>query len=256
MTEQIAACQFEPVVGDVDANLTTVYQMVYELDDRVRLATFPELCLTGYDLSTVTEMADSIPGSVSDRISTIAHETGTTIIVGMIESADDGSIYNATVVASPTGELTVYRKQYLWGDEREVFDSGPTTNSVETPLGHLGILCCYDLNFPESALEYSRQGCDIVAVPAAWRTSFLNDWRLLLRARARDGPCYFIGSNHIGDQRGRRHAGHSLIAGPDGEIHAEAGTVPGAVTASVSQSELARERERNPVRETRTRRES
>lgn len=249
-TAHLAACQFEPTIGDVDANLAAVRELAGDLEAGVALAVFPELSLTGYDLEVVADLAEPIPGPLTDRAVSIAREVDTSLVVGLPER-DGDAVYNATAVVSPAGLEGVYRKQYAWGDERDAFDAGEHPVTVETPAGTVGFLCCYDLNFPEAALEYARRGCDVLAVTAAWRTSFLPDWRLLSRARARDGPCYVVASNHTGDQQGRDHAGHSLVAGPDGTIRAEADEHRGTVTGAVSAADLACERERNPVRETR-----
>ncbi|WIV66394.1 carbon-nitrogen hydrolase family protein [Natrialbaceae archaeon AArc-T1-2] len=249
-TAHVAACQFEPTIGDVDANLAAVRDLAGDLEAGVALAVFPELSLTGYDLEVVADLAEPIPGPLTDRAVSLAREVDTTLVLGLPERVGD-AVYNATAVVSPDGLEGVYRKQYAWGDERDVFDAGEGPVTVETSAGTIGLLCCYDLNFPEAALEYARRGCDVLAVTAAWRTSFLADWRLFSRTRARDGPCYVVASNHTGDQQGRDHAGHSLVAGPDGTVRAEADERQGVVTAAVPADDLECERERNPVRETR-----
>lgn len=252
VSETLAACQFEPVIGDTDANLDRIQVLASALPSEVSLAIFPELCLTGYDLERVDRLAVPIPGRWTDRVQALATDTEMRIVLGLPERGNAGC-YNSTVIVSRSGVEAVYRKQYLWGEETDVFEPGDRPVVVETDVGTAGVLCCYDLNFPEVALDYYRRGCDILLVPAAWRTSFLRDWRLLCRSRARDGPSYVVGANHVGDQRGRKHAGHSLIAGPSGEIVSEADTTHGAVTAALSTAALARERKRNPVRETRQR---
>ena len=86
---------------------------------------------------------------------------------------------------------------------------------------------------------------------AAWRTAFVDDWRLLLRERALDGTCYAVGANHVGDQRGREHAGTSLVAGPKGTILDVASDSDDAAVAHATEEALRTARERNPVLETR-----
>ncbi|WP_255171337.1 nitrilase-related carbon-nitrogen hydrolase [Natrononativus amylolyticus] len=93
-----------------------------------------------------------------------------------------------------------------------------------------------------------RRECAVLAVTAAWRTAFF-DWRLLGRARAHAGRYYVVAANHAGDQPGRHHANHSLVAGPDGQIRAETEWSAAAASACVAVDDL--ECERNPVRQTR-----
>ncbi|MFC7228616.1 carbon-nitrogen hydrolase family protein [Salinirubellus salinus] len=245
---RVATCQFEPVVDDVDAN----YERIDALTERADadLAVFPELCVTGYDLETARDRATGVPGDLTDPLVDTAARTDTELVVGLPER-DGEALYNAFVLVDGDGVQATYRKCYPWGAESDVFETGDGPVVAETSAGRLGFLLCYDLNFPEAALEYSHRECDVLAVGAAWRTSFRADWRLLARARALDGPCYVVGSNHVGDQRGRDHGGGSLVAGPRGEMLAEAGESPGVEVATVDGEALGTARDLNPVRETR-----
>lgn len=250
MIRQIAACQFEPVVGDVEQNITTIRELTTSLPSTVELAVFPELCVTGYDLEVAEKAATSVPGPVTDRLETIAASSEVTLVVGLSER-DGDVVYNDLVSVSPRGTVQQFRKQYLWGDEETIFTAsrGPTT--VETPLGTVGFLLCYDLNFPESALRYAHEGVDVLAVSAAWRASFRHDWDILLQARALDTTCYVIGSNHAGNQRGRVHEGGSLIAGPDGTVIERSGDGTTTVSAEFDYDYISNAKKRNPVAETR-----
>lgn len=248
MTPSVAACQFEPVVGGLDANYERVAALAEDAD--ADLAVFPELCVTGYDLEVARDRATPVPGDLTDPLVDIAARTDTDLVVGLPER-DGDALYNAFALVDDDGVQATYRKCYPWGEEPTAFDTGDGPVVAETSAGRVGFLLCYDLNFPELALAYADRGCDVLAVGAAWRTSFRDDWRLLLRARALDGPCYTVGANHTGDQRGRDHGGASLIAGPRGQVLADSGTTPDAVVATVDADDLAAAHDRNPVGETR-----
>lgn len=247
---RIAACQFEPTIGDVDANVAAVDRSLSGLPDHVEIAVFPELAAVGYDLDTARDLAAPIPGALTDRFVDLAREQDTTVVVGVPER-DGEDLYNTLAVIDGDGVEATYRKQYSWGDESGVFATGEELTTVETAAGTLGLALCYDLNFPEFALEYARAGCDVLAVSAAWRRSFDADWRLLARARALDGPYYVVGSNHVGDQAGRTHGGGSLVADPTGTVISEAKDGHGHAVAPVEADRLESARQRNPVRETR-----
>lgn len=251
-TDIVAAFQFEPVPGDVPANLARMDELLSEAGTDLEMAVFPELCVTGYDLEVAESRARPVPGEHTDELATLAETHQTTIVAGVPER-DDGTLYNDLVAVSEAGLEATYRKQWLWGAETETFATGQDPTVFEMPFGRVGLAICYDLNFPEHALAYSDAGVDVLAVSSAWRTSFLSHWRLLLRARALDTTAYTVGANHLGDQRGRDHAGHSLIAGPDGQILTEADEDPGSVATRIDPEELARARERNPVRRSRER---
>ncbi|WP_340605391.1 carbon-nitrogen hydrolase family protein [Halalkalicoccus tibetensis] len=247
---RIASCQFEPDIGDVDANLNHVEQLADQLPTSTVFAVFPELCVTGYDLSDVSAAKTPVPGPITDRIQRIAQSTGIDLIVGLPEVADN-NVYNSLVYISNHGVEATYRKQQLWGDEAAEFAAGTEPVVVDTPVGRVGLLLCYDLNFPELALEYDEADCDHIAVSSAWRQSFDNDWRLLCCARALDQTCYVVGSNHSGTQSGRHHAGESLVAGPRGEILAKVTDDTSTVSVEVDADSIETARIKNPVRESR-----
>ncbi|RLM54131.1 carbon-nitrogen hydrolase family protein [Halobellus sp. Atlit-31R] len=248
MNGRIATCQFEPVVGDVAANLDRIRSLAAESD--ADLAVFPELCVTGYDLDAAGEYAAEIPGRLTAPLVEIAAATGTELVVGLPER-DGETLYNTFALVDGSGVQATYRKYYRWGDEATAFEAGAGPVVAETSVGRVGFVLCYDLNFPELALTYAREECDLLAVGAAWRASFRSNWRLLCRSRALDGPCYVAAANHRGEQRGRQHAGTSLIAGPEGSVLSETGDGPGTATASVDDAALRAAHERNPIQETR-----
>ncbi|WP_458210798.1 carbon-nitrogen hydrolase family protein [Haladaptatus sp. NG-SE-30] len=248
--QHVAACQFEPTIGDVTGNLETIERTLASLPSSVTVAVLPELCVTGYDLDVARERATTVPGDLTDRIVPIAAEHDVTVVAGVPER-DGEELYNSLVIVDGDGVRDTYRKQYPWGDEADVFETGDGPTTIETPVGTVGFALCYDLNFPEVGLDYAREGCDVLAVSAAWRTSFVADWRLLLRARALDGPYYVVGSNHAGDQRGRDHAGRSLVADPSGTVLSEVTDGTGHAVVPVEPDRIEVGRERNPVRESR-----
>lgn len=249
MTEpRVAVCEFEPVVGDSAANLDTIRDLAASCPAGTEVAVFPELCLSGYDLDLLPEHAVEVPGRETDRLVDVAAESGVDLVVGVaIEEGPD--LYNTLLYVSADGVETTYRKQRPWGDEAECFASSTAATTVETPLGRAGFLLCYDLNFPELAMEYVAGDCDLLFVSAAWRLSFANNWELLARARALDSTTYVVAANHRGSQSGRVHAGGSLIAGPRGDSLATVTDGMRVASCPVREEVLDVARERNPVRE-------
>lgn len=247
----IAATQFEPTIGAVDSNLETMETEIERHDTDVDIVVFPELTLTGYDLPAARATAAPIPGPLTDPLVEMAEAHDVAIVVGLPER-DGESLYNVLIYVDERGVRGKYRKQYLWGNERDVFDGGDGPETIDTEFGTVGFLVCYDLNLPESSLAYARQETDLLLVSAAWRPSFTHDWRLLNRSRALDGTCYVVGSNHVGSQAGREHAGHSLVAGPGGRILTEAGADRETIVHELDYERLRDAREKNPVFETRS----
>lgn len=242
----VAACQFEPDIGDIHSNYDSIAEITAALDEKVSCAIFPELCVTGYDLDAAEEFATSIPGENTEPLVEIASEQNLSLAIGIPER-DGSSLFNTLTFIDPAGVQAVYRKQYLWGEEANTFDSGSQPVTIETDFGKVGFVLCYDLNFPEAALAYGRAECDILAVSAAWRSSYRDNWRVLLRSRALDGTCYTVGSNHTGEQNGRQHGGDSLVADPCGVIVDNAETARSSASTAIEERRLQKCRQRNPV---------
>lgn len=242
----LAAVQFEPTPGAIESNLEAFDESLAGLPAAVDLAVFPEMSVTGYDLDVATAEAEPIPGDLTERLVDLAAAHDTHVAAGVPEQVE-GAVYNDLVYVSGSGVEGRYRKRKLWGDEAEVFDASHDPVVVETELGRVGLLVCYDLNFPELALEYADQAVDLIVVASAWRTEFLDDWELLLRARALDTTAYVVGANHTGDQNGREHAGHSMIVAPNGNIIDRAGSEPATVTGEATPAAIEEARKRNPV---------
>lgn len=240
---RIAACQFEPSVGDVAENRERVADLAARAD--ADIAVFPELCLTGYDLDDALDAAAPVAEHAAP-LTDVAAETDTHLVVGLPER-DGDAVYNAFAYVTPEGVRGTYRKRKPWGAEADTFDSGDQPMTVETPAGKMGFLVCYDLNFPELGVEYAREACDVLAVSTAWRASYHDDWSLLCRARALDGTCYVVGANHAGEQRGRVHEGCSLVAGPEGTVLDRVEDGPAVAAAAVNDEDLRAARDRNPV---------
>lgn len=241
-----AVCQFEPEPGAPESNLDVVADLAARLPSETELAVFPELCTTGYVPETAVRLAETVPGPLTDRLSSIAAEHDVELAVGMPERAD-GDVYNALVLVDGRGVGAVYRKRHLWGDEADVFRRGEDPCVVDTAVGRVGLLVCYDLNFPEAALPYARQECDALLVSSAWRAAYRDDWRLLTRARAFEGTSYLLGVNHAGAQAGRVHGGRSFVVAPDGTVVEQAGDGRATATVEIDGAVLERARERNPV---------
>src|ERR1041385_1390733 len=107
-----ASVQFQHAPGDKASNLNKVRACVAEASARrVELIAFPEMCVTGYwhvrNLSreAVERLAEPVPGPVTQELLSLSAENGMTIGAGLIERAEDGSLYNAYFVAMPDGRF-------------------------------------------------------------------------------------------------------------------------------------------------------
>ena len=118
-----------------------------------------------------------------------------------------------------------------------------------TPVGKLGLSICYDLRFPALFAALAEAGAEVIAVPAAFTVpTGKAHWQTLLRARAIEAGLFVIAAAQAGQHEdGRETYGHSLVAGPWGELDLEMGDEPGLGFAEIDSSRIADVRSRVPA---------
>lgn len=126
--------------------------------------------------------------------------------VGVHELSPDGRGLNTHLLISDSGEiLSTYRKTHLFDIPGLIMESKTTKPGtelvppVQTPVGAIGLLTCYDVRFPEPSLRLRRQGAEILTYPSAFtlRTGAAH-WELLLRARAVETQSYVLAPAQVG----------------------------------------------------------
>lgn len=193
----------------------------------VRLVVFPECVLTGYALSRqeAASNAESIPGSRTGRIQRACQETGLVVVVGTIERIDPARYFNAAVVLGPAGVLGLYRKTHLpgFGVDRLMTAGNTLGEPIDTPVGRCGVLICYDLYFPEPSRVLALNGSQLILLPSAWskQSTYYPDF--IARTRSAENGVYVIAADLVGREGALQYLGRSIIAGPNGQVLAEAG---------------------------------
>ena len=103
------------------------------------------------------------------------------------------------------------------------------------PWGPFGLMICYDLRFPELARNLTLRGAKAIIIPAQWPKSRINQWRVLLSARAIENQVFVCGANRNGKDISGSYIGNSMIVDPIGTILAggEEATEPGILIAEL-----------------------
>jgi len=198
------------------------------------------------------ELAEPLDGPTVRALAELAGRRGVWIVAPIYERAMVGVAYDSAALIGPDGQLRgVYRKTHVAliaqepsGQEKFFFREGNRFPVWDTPWGKLGVLICYDRNFPEAWRLLVRQGVEIVAVPIT------TDGRALFREVAQVmcylNAVYGVFVNRVGRERDRLFFGGSLICGPRGEVLAEAGDAQEVIAAHIDPTELARVRATMP----------
>ena len=224
---KIAGFQMRTVVGDVEANLAKIDAAAEKAASQgVRLLIAPELALTGYGAGErFPALASPADGPQTEQLSQIARRHGLTIVAGFAEK-DGEAVYNSAFLTDGKGQTATYRKSHLYGPyERQWFRPEAPSSILATVDGiRLGMLICYDVEFPENVRRLAQAGADLVVVPTAlpsgWSGAFIAEH--MIRVRAFENQVFVAYINHCGTDESFAYAGMSRIAAPDGGLLAEA----------------------------------
>ncbi|ACB85183.1 nitrilase-related carbon-nitrogen hydrolase [Natranaerobius thermophilus] len=219
---QVAAIQMTPIMNDVDGNIKRgVHLAKNAIAEEADLIVFPELWTTGYHLSreSFRALAEKPDGKTVSTFQEIAKQGEVSIVCPFVEEAGD-KIYIAAAVIDTEGETRgIVRKSLLWGREQQIFNAGvmeyPTFDSK---VGKIGILICYEMEFPETSRLLALEGAEVIVCPSVWSMSAAHRWEIQLPARALDNTVFVLGVNTVGNNS----CGKSKLLSPMGDVLAEA----------------------------------
>ena len=248
----VGAYQGVGVPGDVEANLS---EMLAAMDraagDGVELLVFPEGFLTGYHLPGISAASVPPTGGAMDRIAKQAQASGVAVVLGVLE-VDGAAVFNTAVAISAGGAtLARYRKRALFGEwEKGVFTPGTGPVLFECGGFRVGILICYDLEFPELARQTAAADADLIVVPTSLMVPYDEVADHLVPTRALENQLFVVYANRTGAEHGLGYVGKSSICGPVGQVLAKAGSNGSAlISASLSRATIAEARGRFSYRE-------
>lgn len=193
----------------------------------------PELFLTGYAFDDLPARALPRDGDAIGRIREVAGSRRVGIVVGFAE-ADRGTLYNSMLVApGDGGPAHVYRKCHLFGEEAVHFAAGDVIEVAECDGVRLGLMTCFDLEFPEHGRTLASLDPDVFVTISANMTPYANDHRVAGAARAMESRVPLVYVNLCGDNGREVFTGGSRVIDPSGHIVAEFADAPARATVTV-----------------------
>jgi len=177
------------------------------------------------------DLAEPIPGPITERMQALAKELGIVLVVPLYERVERSVYYNAAVVIDADGRLLgTYRKTHIPLStifyEKLYFKPGNLGYPVfNTRFGKVGILICHDRHYPEGARAVALNGAEILLVPSATPDASLSVrvWEKELCAHAIFNEYFVAGLNRVGREDKYTYYGRSVIFDPAGELIAQAG---------------------------------
>lgn len=237
-------------------NTADTAQNIKRLEDRIRkcaeqgaqLIVLQELHNGLYFCQTenteLFDMAESIPGTSTACYSALAKACNVVIVTSLFEKRTSGVYHNTIVVFEKDGSMVgIYRKMHIPDDpayyEKFYFTPGDLGfEPIQTSVGKLGVLVCWDQWFPEAARLMTLKGAEILIYPTAigWESSDSDDekqrqqdaWQTVQRGHAIANGLPVVTVNRVGHEpdptgqtNGIQFWGHSFVCGAQGEIIAQ-----------------------------------
>ncbi|MDC0662020.1 carbon-nitrogen hydrolase [Marinobacter sp. SS21] len=253
---RVAAVQ-QACSADKQQSLATSERLVRQAaKEGAQLVVLQELHATLYfcqsEDTAIFELAEPIPGPSSERLAALARELGIVLVGSIFERRMNGVYHNTAVVFDSDGSLAgLYRKMHIPDDpgfyEKFYFTPGDATRNdgssgftpIQTSVGKLGVLVCWDQWYPEAARLMALAGAELLIYPTAigWdmtdpedeRARQLDAWVTVQRGHAVANNLPVIAPNRIGTEpdpsgqgEGIRFWGNSFVCGPQGEFLARA----------------------------------
>ncbi|NDV69376.1 carbon-nitrogen hydrolase [Dysgonomonas sp. 25] len=232
--------------ADVTNNKQRLKEKVREAAKQgAQLVIFQELHNSLYFCQTeetdLFDLAEPIPGPTTDEFGALAKELGVVIVLSLFEKRATGLYHNTAVVLEKDGTMAgKYRKMHIPDDpayyEKFYFTPGDIGfKPIETSLGKLGVLVCWDQWYPEAARLMALAGAEMLIYPTAigWESTDTDEekqrqlgaWVTVQRGHAVANGLHVVAVNRVGyepDPSGQTNGitfwGNSFVAGPQGEF--------------------------------------
>ena len=227
MKEFVAACVQiavtpNDVQGNVEKGVAWLERAVQEYE--AELVVFPETVtttfVTGLDAGGLWDLVDVAGGRISAEVQKAARALGVHVVWPTYRRGPErGVVYNSSILIGPDGEIIgIYDKTHPFPLERcdcgGWVTLGNRADVFETALGTIGMIICYDGDFPELSRLLAVKGAEIITRPSALLRSY-DIWYITNCARAYDNHVYVVATNSVGpDAGGAYYFGHSMIVTP------------------------------------------
>jgi NAD+ synthase (glutamine-hydrolysing) len=258
---KVALAQIAPILGDRHRNLEMHLQQIAAAKaQEADLIVFPELSLTGYFLrDIVPDVAISRDAPELRQLAEAAAPAG--LVMGFAEESPEHLFYNAALFAEGGEIRHVHRKVYLptYGlfEEQRYFAAGRRVRAFDSPrFGRVGVLVCEDFWHVATATIMQAEGVNLLICVAnspargvdGPKIRTVETYERLSRTFAQLLGCVVIVCHRVGFEDGLCFSGGSLIAGPDGQVIAEAPQFDESLTiAEIDLAELRRARMITPL---------
>jgi deaminated glutathione amidase len=253
---KIALAQLQSSI-EISKNLRAAIDYTNEAKDKgASLVAFPEFLMAfspaSQSAQELTELAETLEGPFTVGLRNAARTAGINVLATIYERCElPNRVYDTALWIDGSGNLAaVYRKLHLYDAlgfrESDKFAPGSDlTLPVQTDVGRVGMMICYDLRFPEMSRLLTLMGADVLVSPSGWVQGDMKveHWQTMVRARALENGCYVIAPGQVGNI----YIGHSMVVDPFGKILVDMGERQGLKIVDVDLAVVKDVRDKLPL---------
>jgi (R)-amidase len=244
---QVELAQLALIDSDVASNTRKVIETIECADvaSGTQLIVFPETTLSGFPTrDNIADVAQTLDGPALSTVRNAVRQKGVAVAVGFAER-DGSHFYNTTVLVDAQGEIALrYRKTHLWASDVGVFTPGDRFETCMWNGRTVGLLICYDIEFPESARAVGALDADLLIVTNGNMNPFGPVHRRAIQARAMENQMFALMVNRCGSgDDNLTFPGLSALIDPFGETVVELGGTETVSKATLDFKRLEASRE-------------
>lgn len=210
--------------GDTAYNLERTLAAIAACAADTDLLVFPETQLMGFpSAANIAAVAEPLDGPSVQAVQQAVRAKNVAAVLGLAER-DGERFYNTTLLVTPEGIALRYRKTHLWASDRGIFSPGDRYATALWKGVRVGLLICYDIEFPESARALGQLGAELLIVTNGNMDPYGPTHRTAIMARAMENQAFAVMVNRVGAGDGELvFAGGSAVVDPSGRLLCEAG---------------------------------
>ncbi|MFX0202830.1 MAG: carbon-nitrogen hydrolase family protein [Candidatus Hodarchaeota archaeon] len=244
---KVALAQLDCIQGNPTSNLNRAIPMMKAAQQAdCDLIVFPEMFLTGFiSKDQLLELAEPLDGPSILKLCTLAKNHDLGIIMGLPEmDPRTKKVYNTALAIEPDGTVAgFHRKVHPFGRESELHATGTTFEPFQFLNHKIGLVICFDTEFPESARLLALKGAEVVFAPTANMKPYERVQSVFVRARALENHIFYAICNRVGSDNIFTYFGESTVADPFGNLLCRAGNSEEIVYAELDFSLISKSKQ-------------
>lgn len=241
---QLELAQIPLVDGAPTENLHRILDVIKRRAPGTDVIAFPETALSGFPTQqNIAGLAESIDGPSLTRIRDATRQAEVGVVIGFAER-DGSRFFNTAAFIDDKGSVAMrYRKTHLWASDVGVFEPGDHFDVCEFRGVRLGLLICYDIEFPETARTVASLGAELLIAANGNMDPFGKVHRRAIVARAMENQVFAALVNRVGTgDGGLTFPGESQLVDPFGDVAFDAAGAETVMPVRFDVAQVARAR--------------